>query len=56
MAEAADGMRSALADIAFRDPTTTLLANADGTRSRRPMPRATSWSTTSPPAWTGSAP
>ena len=30
MAEAADGMRSALADIAFRDPTTTLLANADG--------------------------
>jgi [acyl-carrier-protein] S-malonyltransferase len=29
MAEAADGMRAALADIAFRDPSTTLLANAD---------------------------
>jgi [acyl-carrier-protein] S-malonyltransferase len=29
MAEAADGMREALADIAFADPTTTLLANAD---------------------------
>ena len=30
MAEAADGMRVTLADIDFRDPTTTLLANADG--------------------------
>ena len=30
MAEAADGMRTALADIEFHDPTTTLLANADG--------------------------
>ena len=29
MAEAADGMRETLARIAFRDPTTTLLANAD---------------------------
>jgi [acyl-carrier-protein] S-malonyltransferase len=29
MAEAADGMRAALADIPFRDPSTTLLANAD---------------------------
>ena len=29
MAEAADGMRATLADIAFADPTTTLLANAD---------------------------
>ena len=29
MAEAADGMRDTLADIAFADPTTTLLANAD---------------------------
>ena len=29
MAEAADGMRDTLADIAFTDPTTTLLANAD---------------------------
>jgi [acyl-carrier-protein] S-malonyltransferase len=29
MAEAADGMRSTLADIAFADPATTLLANAD---------------------------
>jgi [acyl-carrier-protein] S-malonyltransferase len=30
MAEAADGMRSALAHVDFRDPTATLLANADG--------------------------
>jgi [acyl-carrier-protein] S-malonyltransferase len=30
MAEAADGMRAALADVEFHDPTTTLLANADG--------------------------
>jgi [acyl-carrier-protein] S-malonyltransferase len=30
MVEAADGMREALADVAFHDPTTTLLANADG--------------------------
>jgi [acyl-carrier-protein] S-malonyltransferase len=29
MAEAADGMRAALAGVAFRDPSTTLLANAD---------------------------
>lgn len=29
MAQAADGMRSTLADIAFADPATTLLANAD---------------------------
>jgi [acyl-carrier-protein] S-malonyltransferase len=29
MTEAADGMRAALADIAFADPSTTLLANAD---------------------------
>ena len=29
MAEAADGMRQALADVAFHDPSTTLLANAD---------------------------
>jgi len=29
MAEAADGMRETLADVAFRDPSTTLLANAD---------------------------
>ncbi|HEV8697086.1 MAG TPA: ACP S-malonyltransferase [Candidatus Limnocylindrales bacterium] len=29
MAEAAEGMREALADVAFRDPSTTLLANAD---------------------------
>ena len=29
MAEAADGMRETLARIAFRDPTTTLLSNAD---------------------------
>lgn len=29
MTEAADGMRDTLADIAFADPTTTLLANAD---------------------------
>jgi [acyl-carrier-protein] S-malonyltransferase len=29
MAEAADGMRQTLAGIAFADPTTTLLANAD---------------------------
>ena len=29
MAEAAEGMRTALASIDFRDPTTTLLANAD---------------------------
>jgi [acyl-carrier-protein] S-malonyltransferase len=29
MAEAAEGMRETLADIAFADPTTTLLANAD---------------------------
>ncbi|HET9084380.1 MAG TPA: ACP S-malonyltransferase [Candidatus Limnocylindrales bacterium] len=29
MAEAAEGMRDTLADIAFADPTTTLLANAD---------------------------
>jgi [acyl-carrier-protein] S-malonyltransferase len=32
MAEAAEGMRSALADIAFRDPRPPLLANADGRR------------------------
>jgi [acyl-carrier-protein] S-malonyltransferase len=30
MAEAADGMRETLADVDFRDPSTTLLANADG--------------------------
>jgi [acyl-carrier-protein] S-malonyltransferase len=30
MAEAADGMRATLADVEFHDPTTTLLANADG--------------------------
>ncbi len=30
MAEAADGMRSALAGVDFHDPTVTLLANADG--------------------------
>ena len=30
MAEAADGMRAALADVAFSDPTAPLLANADG--------------------------
>ena len=30
MAEAADGMRTTLATVDFRDPTTTLLANADG--------------------------
>lgn len=29
MAEAAEGMRRALADVAFHDPSTTLLANAD---------------------------
>jgi [acyl-carrier-protein] S-malonyltransferase len=29
MAEAADGMRAALADIPFRDPSATLLTNAD---------------------------
>ncbi len=29
MTEAAEAMRAALADITFRDPTTTLLANAD---------------------------
>jgi [acyl-carrier-protein] S-malonyltransferase len=29
MAEAAEGMRAALAGIPFRDPSTTLLANAD---------------------------
>jgi [acyl-carrier-protein] S-malonyltransferase len=29
MAEAADGMRAALADVPFRNPSTTLLANAD---------------------------
>ena len=29
MAEAADAMRATLADVAFHDPTTTLLANAD---------------------------
>jgi [acyl-carrier-protein] S-malonyltransferase len=29
MAEAADGMRAALADVAFSDPTAPLLANAD---------------------------
>ena len=30
MAEAADGMRAALANVAFSDPTEQLLANADG--------------------------
>jgi len=30
MAEAADGMRSTLEGVEFRDPSTTLLANADG--------------------------
>jgi [acyl-carrier-protein] S-malonyltransferase len=30
MAEAADGMRRALENVAFHDPSTTLLANADG--------------------------
>jgi [acyl-carrier-protein] S-malonyltransferase len=30
MAEAAEGMRVALAEVEFHDPTTTLLANADG--------------------------
>jgi [acyl-carrier-protein] S-malonyltransferase len=30
MAEAADGMRATLADVEFHDPSTTLLANADG--------------------------
>jgi [acyl-carrier-protein] S-malonyltransferase len=30
MAEAAEGMRAALADIEFHDPSTSLLANADG--------------------------
>jgi [acyl-carrier-protein] S-malonyltransferase len=30
MAEAAEGMRAVLADVPFADPTTTLLANADG--------------------------
>ena len=30
MAEAADGMRAALANVAFSDPTEPLLANADG--------------------------
>lgn len=30
MVEAAEGMRETLASIEFRDPTTTLLANADG--------------------------
>ena len=30
MAEAAEAMRAELADVAFHDPTTTLLANADG--------------------------
>ena len=30
MAEAAEKMRAELADIDFHDPTTTLLANADG--------------------------
>ena len=30
MAEAADAMREALADVEFHDPMTTLLANADG--------------------------
>jgi [acyl-carrier-protein] S-malonyltransferase len=30
MAEAAGGMRRALQDVAFHDPSTTLLANADG--------------------------
>jgi [acyl-carrier-protein] S-malonyltransferase len=30
MTEAADGMRRALAGVEFRDPATTLLANADG--------------------------
>jgi [acyl-carrier-protein] S-malonyltransferase len=29
MAEAAEAMRATLADVEFRDPTTTLLANAD---------------------------
>jgi [acyl-carrier-protein] S-malonyltransferase len=32
MAEAADGMRRALADVAFHDPDPALLANADGHR------------------------
>jgi [acyl-carrier-protein] S-malonyltransferase len=30
MAEAADGMRAALSEVTFRDPTVPLLANADG--------------------------
>ncbi len=30
MAEAAEGMRETLTDVAFHDPSTTLLANADG--------------------------
>ncbi len=30
MTEAAEGMRETLADVTFHDPSTTLLANADG--------------------------
>ena len=57
MAEAADGMRAALADVAVLGsrPSRSWRTRTRA-RSRPPRPAGPSSSSTSPPAWTGSAP
>ena len=54
MAEAAEGMRTALADVTFQDPDIPLLANADARDITTAATAGPSSSSTSPPASIGS--
>ena len=56
MAEAAEGMRAALADVVFPIPASRSSPTRTPARSRPPKRAGPSSSSTSPPGWTGSAP